>query len=61
MEHWVNCPMCGHKLFKYETEQYRQTRIDVNIKCHSCKTIVDVHINGKYIQANGENCEACDV
>ena len=51
---WVNCPVCSHKLFKYEADHYKRSLIDMSIKCHSCKTILDVHIKGKYIQTDRE-------
>lgn len=37
---WIRCPKCGHKLFKYEGE-----RTKLEIKCSSCKAIVEIRIN----------------
>ena len=53
---WVNCPHCGHKLFRVMSEKPLVTSISskdfvegnlpkvyngcIEIKCHSCKTVV---------------------
>ena len=43
---WCRCPKCGHKLFMYDPDwtpaEYAQAVI--NIKCSSCKRIIDVEI-----------------
>ena len=40
---WARCPNCGHKLFKITSPNVDKiggtARIDVEIKCHSCKSI----------------------
>lgn len=38
---WIKCPKCGHKLFLW-TANERFDYADINIKCSSCKRIVDV-------------------
>lgn len=40
---WIKCPKCGHKLFLW-TANERFDYADINIKCSSCKRIVDVSI-----------------
>ena len=43
---WCLCPNCSHKLFMYSPDDSKESSI--NIKCSSCKKIVDVLIlNGK--------------
>ena len=43
---WVRCPNCGHKMFLYDNNE--DSNLKINIKCTSCKKIVDVTIqNGK--------------
>ena len=44
-KYWVRCSKCGHKLFKINTEMPMfeilndLDRLQIEIKCHSCKTI----------------------
>lgn len=40
MKLWVRCPKCQHKLFKADTE----SRAEVEIKCHSCKTVSEISV-----------------
>ena len=56
---WCRCPNCGHKLFLYEQDG-KEDRLRINIKCSSCKKIVDVLIsNGGKVKARVyENDEA---
>lgn len=37
-EQWVRCPQCGHKLFRLVQNHGYAT--DIEIKCHSCKSVV---------------------
>ena len=43
---WVRCPNCGHKLFRIvkdiDIDKAEKNRLEV--KCHSCKSIVEVDI-----------------
>lgn len=41
---WCRCPKCGHKLFMYEQES-DFAEVKINIKCSSCKRIIDVFIS----------------
>ena len=40
---WCRCPKCNHKLFQYYEER-EQNNLSINIKCSSCKEIVDLLI-----------------
>lgn len=35
---WIHCPLCGHRLFFIKVAD----RIDMEVKCTSCKSIVRV-------------------
>lgn len=49
---WVKCPVCGHKLFKISgaftpltvVAGEQTTTADIEVKCHSCKDIVNITI-----------------
>lgn len=54
---WCKCPQCSHKLFLYEPDE-KSGRTKINIKCSSCKRIIDVLIlNGKVKTKVYENVE----
>lgn len=38
---WVRCPNCGHKLFR---KKKSSKQIEIEIKCSSCKKILEVKI-----------------
>ena len=38
---WCNCKKCNHKLFLYNPSN---ADVEINIKCSSCKRIMDVEI-----------------
>ena len=40
---WCRCPKCNHKLFMYEDVE-KSSKVEINIKCSSCKRILDVLI-----------------
>ena len=42
MEDWCMCPKCGHKLFMLKQFDGRDPQVLINIKCSSCKEILDV-------------------
>lgn len=41
---WCRCSKCGHKLFLYDTRKESEN-LHINIKCSSCKSILDVVIS----------------
>lgn len=50
---WLRCPCCGHKLFRIIKDSGLS---DLEIKCHSCKSIVNVkHENGETQYEIAEN------
>lgn len=46
MKKWVRCPKCGHKLFFADVDSV----VDIEIKCHSCKDVVNVLVVDKHIK-----------
>lgn len=44
---WCKCSRCGHKLFAYKPDV--NNKIDVEIKCSSCKFINSVSVCGPQI------------
>lgn len=40
---WVKCPHCKHKLFRFYPGETNY--IDIEIKCSSCKKIVELNIS----------------
>ena len=44
MMEWVTCPSCGHKLFRTTGNSIIAGYCMVEIKCSSCKQIVQVNI-----------------
>lgn len=49
---WIQCKECGHKLFKvYEPIGL----IDIETKCHSCKTINRIKTFSKKFQKHIDN------
>lgn len=54
---WCMCPNCSHKLFFYRPDS-NQGEVDLNIKCSSCKKIVDIKLKEGKVKARlyeGEN------
>lgn len=47
---WCKCPNCYHKLFRYETKN--TTNANIEIKCSSCKVIVDVVLSEGEVMCN---------
>lgn len=47
---WCRCSKCNHKLFLYEPSVYNY--IHLNIKCSSCKKILDVDIIAEEVKVN---------
>ena len=43
---WINCPRCGHKLFRVE-DIHPKSWANINIKCNSCRALVDVMVAGE--------------
>ena len=39
---WVRCTNCHHKLFMLND---KNIKIDISIKCHSCKSIENIKID----------------
>lgn len=54
---WVKCSNCGHKLFMVQGEGKESDNLHINIKCSSCKRILDVVVlNGKVeVKENEKN------
>ena len=47
---WCRCKKCGHKLFQYdETKANENNNLEINIKCSSCKEILDVVVLDKKV------------
>lgn len=47
---WANCPKCGHKLFMFK-ELDRGQNIALEVKCHSCKSIIKVEVKDGWMEA----------
>ena len=47
---WCRCPSCSHKLFLYNPDN-SDGLVNVNIKCSSCKKIVDIKIHEGKVKA----------
>lgn len=47
---WANCPKCGHKLFMFK-ELDRGQNIALEVKCHSCKSIIRVEVKDGWMEA----------
>lgn len=43
MEEWVRCPKCGHKLFRILRPCGAESVPSIEIKCSSCKAIVNLN------------------
>ena len=41
---WCRCSVCKHKMFMYE--ETKDMNAEINIKCSSCKRIMDVVFSG---------------
>lgn len=57
---WCRCSKCGHKLFMYEAGKERDNA-HINIKCSSCKRILDVIVlKGKLevVESGRENSDS---
>lgn len=39
---WCKCPKCGHKMFKLLSNEASGDGVKIEIKCSSCKAIVNV-------------------
>lgn len=48
---WCKCPNCSHKLFMYDSDE-KSGIVNINIKCSSCKKIVDVLILNERVKVS---------
>lgn len=51
MKEWCRCPKCNHKLFMF-VDRNVCDNIYINIKCSSCKKIVDVIVSEGEVQSH---------
>lgn len=45
---WCRCAACRHKMFLYS--DLPMMMANINIKCSSCKKIMDVNFSGKLVK-----------
>ena len=42
---WCKCPKCNHKLFMFNDDEQNSKHVEINIKCSSCKEIINLIID----------------